>query len=145
MTGVQTCALPILFARTEAFHLHTGQTSRARGPLLESPETFSGPKEPFVKLRSTYSLKLVFSYVVKGWKIKITLKLRVSRLKLRASRISATAQKSQNSMFPDRLRTSLRSLVAVFTDSRPPGTRIGWFQTPMFSFIWNLNKQPSWR
>ena len=59
--------------------MQTGQTRRARGPFLESPETFSGPKEPFVKLRLTYSLKLVFSHVVKGWKIKITVKFRASR------------------------------------------------------------------
>ena len=44
-----------------------------RGPFLESPE------KPFVKLRPAYSVKLVFSYVVKGIKIKITAKFRASR------------------------------------------------------------------
>ena len=34
---------------------------------------------PFVKLRPAYSIKLVFSYVVKGIKIKITAKFRASR------------------------------------------------------------------
>ena len=43
------------------------------GPFLESPE------KPFVKLRPAYSVKLVFSYVVKGIKIKITANLRASR------------------------------------------------------------------
>ena len=43
------------------------------GPFLESPE------KPFVKLRPAYSVKLVFSYVVKGIKIKITAKLCASR------------------------------------------------------------------
>ena len=40
-----------------------------------------GPEKPFVKLRPAYSVKLVFSYVVKGMKIKIkiTAKLRASR------------------------------------------------------------------
>ena len=37
------------------------------------------PKKPFVKLRPAYSLKLVFSYVVKGWKIQMTVKSRASR------------------------------------------------------------------
>ena len=35
-------------------------------PFLVSPE------KPFVKLRLTYSVKMVFSYVVTGIKIKIT-------------------------------------------------------------------------
>ena len=43
------------------------------GPFLESPE------KPFVKLRPAYSVTLVFSYLVKGIKIKITAKLRTSR------------------------------------------------------------------
>ena len=44
-----------------------------RGSFLESPEKL------FVKLRPAYSVKLVFSYVVKGIKIKITSKFRASR------------------------------------------------------------------
>ena len=44
-----------------------------RGPFLGSPE------KPFVKHRPAYSVKLVFSYVAKGWKIKITVKFRASR------------------------------------------------------------------
>ena len=43
------------------------------GPFLEIPE------KPLVKLRPTYSVKLVFSYVVKGIKIKITAKFRASK------------------------------------------------------------------
>ena len=43
------------------------------GLFLESPE------KPFVKLRPAYSVKLVFSYIVKGIKIKITAKFRASR------------------------------------------------------------------
>ena len=52
----------------------------SRGPFLESPENFSGPKlfGP-VKLRPAHSVKLVFSYVVKGIKIKITAKFCASR------------------------------------------------------------------
>ena len=43
------------------------------GPFLESPE------KPFLKLRPPYSVKPVFSYVVKGIKIKITAKFPASR------------------------------------------------------------------
>ena len=43
------------------------------GPFLESPE------KPFVKLRPAYSLKLVFLYVVKRIKIKITATFVASR------------------------------------------------------------------
>ena len=35
-----------------------------------------GPEKPFVKLQPAYSVKLVFSYVVKGVKVKITAKFR---------------------------------------------------------------------
>ena len=45
----------------------------SRGSFLESPE------KPFLKLRPAYSVKLVFSYVVKGIKIKITTKFLASR------------------------------------------------------------------
>ena len=44
-----------------------------KGPFLESPE------KPLVKLRPAYSVKLIFPYVVKGIKIKITAKFRASR------------------------------------------------------------------
>ena len=46
--------------------------SDLRGPFLERPE------KPFVKLRPAYSVKLVFSYIVKGIKIKITARFRAS-------------------------------------------------------------------
>ena len=49
------------------------RATRAWGPFLESPE------KPFVKLRPACSVKLVFSYVVKGIKFKITAKFRASR------------------------------------------------------------------
>ena len=41
----------------------------------KDPKTY-GPEKPFVKLRPAYSVKLVFSYVVKGVKVKITAKFR---------------------------------------------------------------------
>ena len=45
----------------------------SRSSFLESPEKL------LVKLRPDYSEKLVFSYVIKRIKIKITAKLRASR------------------------------------------------------------------
>ena len=38
-----------------------------------------GPEKPFVKLRTAYSVKLVFSYVIKGTQIKIAAKFPASR------------------------------------------------------------------
>ena len=52
------------------------------GPLepvsLKSRKLF-GPVELFVRLRPTHSVKLVFSFVAKGIKIKITEKFRAAR------------------------------------------------------------------
>ena len=44
------------------------------GPISRKSPKLFGPEKPFVKLRPAYSVKLVFSYVVKGIKIKITAK-----------------------------------------------------------------------
>ena len=44
--------------------------------FLKRPENLYGPEKPFLKLRPAYFVKLVFSYVVKGIKIKITAKFR---------------------------------------------------------------------
>ena len=49
------------------------------GPISRKSRKLFGPEKPFVKLRSAYSAKLVFSYVIKGIKIKINAKFRSSR------------------------------------------------------------------
>ena len=49
------------------------------GPVSRKSREFFGPKKPFVKVRPAYSVKLVFSYVVKGIKTKIIAKFRASR------------------------------------------------------------------
>ena len=49
------------------------------GPVSRKSRKLFGPEKPFVKLRPTYSVKLVFSYVVKGIIIKINAKFRASR------------------------------------------------------------------
>ena len=50
----------------------TYPVSRKTGKLL-------GPEKPFRKLPPAYSVKLVFPYVVRGIKIKITAEFRASR------------------------------------------------------------------
>ena len=50
-----------------------------QGPVSRKSRELFEPEKPFVKLRPAYSVKLVFSYVVKGIKIKITVKFRASR------------------------------------------------------------------
>ena len=49
------------------------------GPVSRKSRKLFGSEKPFVKLRPAYSVKLVFSYVVKGIKIKIIAKFRASR------------------------------------------------------------------
>ena len=49
------------------------------GPVSRKSRKLFGPEKPFVKLRSAYSVKLVFSYVVKGIQIQIYAKFRSSK------------------------------------------------------------------
>ena len=50
-----------------------------QGSVSRKSRELFGPEKPFVKVRPAYSVKLVFSYVVKGIKIKLTAKFRASR------------------------------------------------------------------
>ena len=50
-----------------------------QGPVSQKSREHCGPEKPFVKVRPAYSVKLVFSYVVKGIKTKITAKFRALR------------------------------------------------------------------
>ena len=49
------------------------------GPVSQKSRELCGPEKPFVKVRPAYSVKLVFSYVVKRIKTKITAKFRAPR------------------------------------------------------------------
>ena len=49
------------------------------GPVSQKSRKLCGPEKPFVKVRPAYFVKLVFSYVVKGIKTKITAKFCASR------------------------------------------------------------------
>ena len=52
---------------------------QSRGPFLKKSRKLFGPEKSFKKLRPANSVKLVFSNVVKGIKIKTTAKFRASR------------------------------------------------------------------
>ena len=52
---------------------------KALGPVSRKSRELSGREKPFGKLRPAYSVKLIFSHVVKGIKIKTTAKFRASR------------------------------------------------------------------
>ena len=58
---------------------YTYHRSTVLGPVSRKSRELFGPEKPFVKLRPAFSVKLVFSCVVKGIKIKITAKFRASR------------------------------------------------------------------
>ena len=73
-SGHQTSISP----ETEPAFLRQGPLP-VLGPVSRKSRELFGPEKPVVKLRPAYSVKLVFSYVVKGIKIKITAKFRASR------------------------------------------------------------------
>ena len=53
--------------------------TREKGLVSRNFRKLFGPEKPFVKVRATYSVKLVSSYVVKGIKVKITAKFLAAR------------------------------------------------------------------
>ena len=72
-----------------------------------------GSEKPFVKLRPAYSVKLVFSYVVKGIKIKITAKFLASR----RLRFEKTKRIMSPEMRPKRFGTFEKQVFADSVDS----------------------------
>ena len=54
-------------------------SNSGQGPVSRKSREVFCPEKPFVKTRPAYSVKLVFSYVVKGIKIKIIAKFGASR------------------------------------------------------------------
>ena len=88
------------------------------GPFLESPENVSGPKRHSIHLRPAYSLKLVFSYVVKGIKIILTAKFRASgRL-----RFEDTKKTMSPEMRPKSFGTSEKRAPGVRTTTASPAS-----------------------
>ena len=70
---IKLAKIPTVYSlQFTVYSLHLGPVSR------KSRELF-GPEKSFVKLRPACSVKLVFSYVVKGIKIKINAKFRALR------------------------------------------------------------------
>ena len=85
------------------------KTLRARKVSRKSRKIF-GPEKPLVKLRPANSVKLVFSNVVKGIKIKTTAKFHLSR-RLRS-------EDTKRIMEPEMLPKSFRTF-----EKRAPGVR----------------------
>ena len=56
----------------------TARQFRDLGPVSRKSRKLFGSEKPFVKVRPAYSVKLVFLYVVKEIKTKITAKFRAS-------------------------------------------------------------------
>ena len=54
---------------------------RNQGPVSRKSRKLFGPEKPFVKLRPAYCVKVVFSCVVKGIKIKIKIKAKFRSLR----------------------------------------------------------------
>ena len=54
-------------------------TSNNSGPVSRKSRKLFGPEKAFLKPRPAYSVKLIFSCIVKEIKIKITAKFRASR------------------------------------------------------------------
>ena len=100
-----------------------------QGPVSRNSRKVFGPEKPLVKLRPTYSVKLVFSYIVKGMKIKITAKFRASK-RLR---------------FEDRNRISrpeMRPKSFGTFEKQAPGRRATSFPGSLFSASIVVEKRP---
>jgi len=78
-----------------------------QGPVSRKSREHFGPEKPFVKLRPAYSVKLVFSYVVKGIKIKINAKFRSFSILNETHFISETVA-SMSGHFSEQLSLPLR-------------------------------------
>ena len=50
-----------------------------QGPVSRKSRKRFGSEKPLVKLRTAYSVKLVFSYVIRGTQIKVAVKFRAAR------------------------------------------------------------------
>ena len=87
-------------------------------PVSRKSWKLFGPEKPFLKLRLAHSVKLVFSYVVKGRKIKVTAKFGAQR----RLRFENTKRTTSPEMRPKSFRTF---------EKRAPGLKnlkpnVGW-------------------
>ena len=72
LTGRRSVSIGPSISTYRALHWHP----KGQWPVTRKFRKLFGPEKPFLKLRLAHSVKLVFSYVVKGRKIKITAKFR---------------------------------------------------------------------
>ena len=78
-------------------------------PVSRNSRKTFGPEKPLVELRPAYSVKLVFSYAVKGIKIKRTAKFRASKRlrfedtnRIRRPEMRPVSQKSRELCGPEK-------------------------------------------
>ena len=74
-TGRRSVSIGPSISTYRALHWHP----RDQWPVSRKSWKLFGPEKPFLKLRLAHSVKLVFSYVVKGRKIKVTAKFGAQR------------------------------------------------------------------
>ena len=88
-------------------------------PVSRKSRKLFGPKKPFLKPRLAYPIKLVFSYVVRGRKIKITAKF----CGLRRLRFEDTKKTISPEMRPKRFGTFEKWApgASVFLESKEKG------------------------
>ena len=88
--------------------------SRAQWPISRKSRRLLGHEKPFLKLLLAHSVKLVFSYVVKGRKIKITAKFRA----LRSLRFEDTKRTMSPEMRPKSFGTFEKRAAGLRCDIR---------------------------
>ena len=95
--------------------------NKDHGPVSRKSRKLFGPEKPFL---SSYSVKLIFSYLVKGKKIKITAKFRAIKL-----RNSVDGFSYNKNMLKDQLFKTSRKVLGTFEKQVPapvrPGSSIG--------------------
>ena len=73
-----TSIIIIIAAELQVLCVTCCHTGSLQGHISRKSRKLFGPEKPLVKLRLAYSVRLIFSYVVKLIKIKITSKFRAS-------------------------------------------------------------------
>ena len=88
-------------------------TGAGLGSCFRKSRKLFGPEKPFVKFRSVYYVKLVFSHIVKGIKIKTTAKFRASR------RFCIEDTKIQRELSPEKLPKSFGTSREQLQNTQP--------------------------
>ena len=106
------------------------QSTAYQGLVSRKSRRLFGPEKPFVKLRPAHPPKLIFSYAVKGIKIKITAKFHVTE----HLRFEDTKRIMSPEMFRDFRETGPRSTLVV-SELCFGFTAFDWFNIAKLSHI----------